>query len=239
MPRMRFNVVAGAWFVALILGLVRPVAAELIQAPGGRAYPDIAGAVNGTQVYTYHVTTGTGTFLVSNTPFLLTTGPGSGDNVDIAPDSDGVRSQKLRLTLDRSGQLVPGGDQTYALYGSVVLDGQTYNGLLLLATPVQFGAHGGTGAAFHLDMKVTGGLLAPAFGPAASLALRPTAESPFDGSFTANFHTTIESSNTVGYASSALAAPVPEPSTLVVLLACGAGFCLQRRRRIARAELGI
>ena len=120
----------------------------------------------------------------------------------------------------------------------MVVEGRTYNGLLLRATPVHFGTRGGPGAAFNLDMKVTGGLLAPTFGPDASIALHLASARPFDGRFTTDFHTTIESSNTVSHEPRLLPSPVPEPRCLVVLLACGAGFCLQVRRRIARQDLG-
>src|SRR3954454_22087702 len=88
--------------VALIAG--SPLSAELIHAPGGRAYPDLAGAITGSQSYTYHPATQKGTFQASNTPFLLTTGPSASNEVVVHPTSDGIRPQVVNLKLDQNGQ---------------------------------------------------------------------------------------------------------------------------------------
>src|SRR5262249_60605144 len=110
-----------------------------------------------------------------------------------------------------------------ALYGTVVLGGKTFQGLLLQATPTAFGAQAGSPAVFNLDLKVTGGELAEAFGPAVYMEFQSAVDTTFDGNFAQSFRTTINSSNTLGY-QSPVPAPVPEPSTLFVLLAGGVGL---------------
>ncbi len=145
MPRMRRNTAQAGLPLALTLMVVLavPASAELIQPPGGRTYPDIAASITGTQSYTYDPATGTGTFEVNNTPFLIKTGPGNGDEADVRPDSDGVQAQAINLTLDQNGNLVGGANNTYSLYGRVVVGGQTFNGLLLQGTPTSFGVQAG------------------------------------------------------------------------------------------------
>src|SRR5690242_1048809 len=96
---------AGLTFLVSLIA-ASPVCAELIHAPGGRAYPDLAGAITGSQSYTYHPATQTGTFQVSNTPFLLSTGPSAANEAVVQPNPDGIRNQVVNLTLDQSGQLV-------------------------------------------------------------------------------------------------------------------------------------
>jgi hypothetical protein len=136
------------------------------------------------------------------------------------------------MTLDQNGNLVGGANNTYSLYGSVVVGGQTYNGLLLQGTPTSFGAQAGNSPAFNLDLKITGGMLASTFGPEAYMEIHPTLSSSFDGNFAKNFATAIESSNTLGF-NSVLPPAIPEPSTLLVLLACAGGIVYHRLRRSA------
>src|SRR5712671_631066 len=135
------NLIARAG-LTLVLSLIvgYPVSAELIHAPGGRAYPDLAGAITGSQSYTYHPATQTGTFQVTNTPFLLTTGPSATSEAVVQPNPDGIRNQVVNLTLDQNGHLVSDPNNSYSLYGTVVLGGKTFQGLLLQATPTAFGA---------------------------------------------------------------------------------------------------
>lgn len=234
MHRMRcFVARAGLYLTLTLLVLGAPASAELIQSPGGRAYPDLAGSITGSQAYTFNAATQTGTFQASNTPFLLSTGPSAANETVVEPNDDGTRVQELNLTLDQNGRLVSDPNNTYSLYGTVVLGGKTFHGLLLQATPTAFGSQGGSAAAFNLDLKVTGGQLAQTFGPDLYMELRPALGSGFDGSFNKSFQTTIDYSNTLGYRAPA-AATVPEPTTLVVLLAGGAWFWLARRRILPR-----
>src|SRR4051812_24132550 len=119
MHRMRN--LAGKAGLTLVLSLIAgsPALAELIHAPGGRAYPDLAGAITGSQSYTYHPATQTGTFQINNTPFLLTTGPSASGESVVQPNPDGNRNQVVNLTLDQNGRLVSNPNNSYALYGTV------------------------------------------------------------------------------------------------------------------------
>ena len=230
MHRMRCLFVRASLFFALMVGLAVDVAAELIQSPGGRAYPDLAGAISGTQHYDYNPLTQTGTLQVINTPFLLTTGPSVANEMAVQPNVDGMRTQVLNLKLDPNGRLLSDPGNSYSLYGTVVLNGRTFQGLLLQATPTAFGAQSGASASFNLDLKVTGGELARTFGPSVYMEFHAGGESTFDGNFARSFTTKIDSSNTLGYKSSAPTL-VPEPTTLVVILVGGVWLAVSRRRR--------
>ncbi|WP_422926439.1 PEP-CTERM sorting domain-containing protein [Singulisphaera sp. PoT] len=230
MHRMRrYTILAGLSVLFAGLLSVR-TSAELIQQPGGRNYPDLAGSITGEQSYDYDPATQTGNFRVTNTPYLLSTGPAVANESIIQPDSDGTRTQILNLRLDQNGRLINDASNSYSLYGSVNIAGQEYRGLLLSGTPKAFGSQAGTSSAFNLDLKVTGGLLANTFGPDLYMEMHPELNSAFDGNFNRSFATTIDSSNTLGY-NSPLVATVPEPTTLVVLLACGVGLVFQRCRK--------
>ncbi len=230
MHRTRRYLVGIGWTVmaACLWGV--PASAELIQPPGGRAYPDLAASITGEQSYVYDPTTQTGNFRVTNTPYLLSTGPSVSDEAIVQPDTNGSRTQNLNLRVDQNGRLINDASNAYTLYGTVRIAGQEYRGLLLSGIPTAFGSQGGPSAAFNLDLKVTGGALAGTFGPDLYMELHPTLDGSFDGGFSKSFSTTIDSSNTLGY-NAPVAAAVPEPTTLVVLLACGASLFLRRYRR--------
>src|SRR5262249_14921306 len=155
--------------------------AELIRPKAVRAYPDIAADINGVQTYTYDPSTGTGTFQVTNTPYLLALDPTRAGELRIEPNDDGTRRQVVSLMLDGHGHLVDDPENSYALSGTVVLDGMTFSGLLLEGKPTAFGARvlgakpevspGSAGRpeaaegradrdVFDLSMKITGGALA-------------------------------------------------------------------------------
>jgi hypothetical protein len=246
MHRMRCFVAKAGGMVLLITLLDSRAPAELILPAAGRAYPDIAADINGVQSYTYDPTTQTGAFQVTNTPYLLALGPTAADEYSVQPNSDGIRRQVVSLTLDPNGHLVDNPSNSYALYGTVVVQGQTFDGLLLQGKPTSFGSQdlGPVGIAtsdvYDLNMKVTGGKLAQAFGPDAYMRITPELLSTFEGSFTKDFSGDKAGSNTRGY-HSLNPIPVPEPSTLVILLAsCGAALVYRRCRRagIARLEQG-
>ncbi len=237
MHRMRCTIVKAGLALVLAALCQTPAAADLIRQPAGQSYPDIAGAMNGAQTYTYNSATQTGQFQFSNTPYLLMLGPKSGDEYTIQPDTGGTRSQVVNLRLDQNGRLVNSPSNSYSLYGTVVIGGQTFNGLLLQATPNAFGSQAGAAPAFDMTMTVTGGALAQAFGPELYLQLHPSIDSTFDGSFNQNFSSSVECSTTVG-PHSPTPNTVPEPTTLVVLLACGTGLVAHRHfRRIPCREL--
>jgi hypothetical protein len=235
MHRMRRLVAMAGVSLACALASGTSAPAELIRPQAGRAYPDIAADINGVQTYTYNPTTQTGTFQVTNTPYLLVLGPSNTGESQILPNDDGTRQQRVSLTLDSNGHLVDDPDNTYALYGTVVVGGQTFSGLLLKGKPTAFGAEvpgasssvGNPGKdVFDLSMQITGGALADRFGPDLYMRITPRADT-FDGQFNRDFTGSATKSNTRG---SHAPSVVAEPSTLAVLLVCGAGLFLWRFR---------
>lgn len=235
MYRMRSLVAQATLTLACAIALATQAPGELIRPKEGRAYPDIAADINGVQTYTYNPTTQTGTFEVTNTPYLLTLGPSSVGESQIQPNNDGTRRQVVSLTLDREGRLIDGPENSYALYGTVVVGGQTFSGLLLKGKPTAFGARGPDAEAignpgkevFDLNMKITGGALADRFGQDLYMRIIPKADT-FEGQFNRDFSGSAAKSNTRGYQAPS---QVSEPSSLVLLLACGAGLAFWHRRQ--------
>jgi hypothetical protein len=214
---------------------------DLIRSAAARSFPDIAGDIVGAQTYTYDPETQTGIFEVVNAPHLISLGPASGDMVHMLPDEDGTLSQLLKMKLDRNGRLVKSPDNTFQIRGTVVIGEKTYQGLLLQGRPTAFGAptrenSGGKGKdaeVFDLNMEITGGKLAQAFGSQAYLRIVPQAGSTFDGKFTADFSGDRPLTN-LRPAGSKLPATVPEPTTLLTLLTGGAGVIAYKMRRRLR-----
>src|SRR3954468_13997675 len=239
MHRMRGRVAKAGLTLGCAIALGIQAQAELIRPKAVRAYPDIAADINGIQTYIYNPDTQTGTFQVTNTPFLLAHGPSDAGESQIHPNDDGTRQQVVSLRLDRNGRLIDDPTNNYALYGTVVLGGRTFSGLLLQGKPTAFGAvaPGSETVAqpgrdvFDLNMKITGGALADRFGEDLYMRIVPKADD-FDGQFTRDFSGVAAKSNTRGYHAPSA---VPEPTPLVFLLVCGAGLALWRQRaRIVR-----
>jgi hypothetical protein len=129
------------------------------------------------------------------------------------------------------------------MYGKVVVGGQTYSGLLLQGTPTAFGSLSlkpGTGNEdiFDMTLKITGGTLASLYGQDAYVRVTSEANSTFTGVFDKDFSSEKVLTNTHPL-SSILPNPSPEPTALVVFLACGAGLFYRGRRRIALSELEV
>ena len=244
MQRMhRFAFKAGS--MALLIALAAPNAsASLLRPNDTREYPDITAFANGYQTYTYNATTQTGVFQLANTPFLLTSGATAGGGFvesSVDPTSDGVRSQVVTAVLDSNGNLVASPLNSFQIYGKVVVDGQTYTGLLLEGTPTAFGSQTlkpsvGNEDLFDMNLKVTGGAMAALYGQNAYMRVTAEANSTFDGVFTTDFSSekVLTNAHTVA---SPLPVPAPEPAALYVLLACGAGLFYRGRRRISGREL--
>jgi hypothetical protein len=218
--------------------------ASLLRPNDTREYPDITAFANGYQSYTYNPATHTGVFQLSNVPFLLTSGttPSGGFvESDVTATAANLRSQTLTAVLDSNGNLVNSPLNSFQVYGTVIVGGQTYTGLLLSATPTAFGSQTlkplvGNEDLFDLGLKITGGKLASLYGPDAYIRVTSEANSTFDGIFTTDFSSEKVLTNTHPLAS-LVPSPVPEPATLVVFVACGAGLLCRGRRRIAASEL--
>jgi hypothetical protein len=123
----------------------------------------------------------------------------------------------------------------------VVIGDRTYQGILLEGKPTAFGAEAKESSSrrskgpevFDLNMEITGGELAQAFGEEAYLRIVPQVGSTFNGQFTTDFSSEKPLSN-LRASRKGLPATVPEPTTLVTLLTFGAGVLAYRiRRRLA------
>jgi hypothetical protein len=183
MPRM-CGVIARstcAIFAILLASVWTAARADLIRSAPERSFPDIAGDIGGAQTYTYDPATQTGTFEVVNAPHLISLGPSVREMRHMLPDEDGTLSQLLKMKLDSRGRLVPSPDNTFQIRGTVVIGDKTYQGVLLEGKPTAFGAAvqpPKTAAAhgpemFDLNMEITGGHLAAAFGTQAYLRIVP------------------------------------------------------------------
>ena len=219
--------------------------AALLRPSDNREYPDITSFANGYQSYHYDPTSQTGVFKLSNVPFLVTNGKnadGTFIESDVTATSDQMRSQVLTAVLDNNGNLVASPLNSFQLYGTVMVGNQTYTGLLLSGTPTAFGSQTlkplvNNEDLFDLSLKITGGSLASLYGPDAYIRVTSEANSNFNGVFTTDFSSEKVLTNT-HRVTSLVPSPVPEPTALVVLLACGAGLFYRGRRRIAPSDLG-
>jgi hypothetical protein len=215
----------------------RSATAALINPNAQRSFPDISADINGTVNYQFNSGTNTGVFNVTNTPYLIAGGPTSNLEFGIQPDSSGVRQQVLNVALDSNGNIIAGSpNNNYQLWGSITANGQTFSGLLLQGTPVQFGSQalnslGINGSSlFDVNMNITGGALAAYFGPDAYMRITPELQSTFTGVFNTNFSAVKATSNTRAYHSPS-PFPVPEPATVLVVLAGSVGLVARHRRR--------
>ena len=149
----------------------------------------------------------------------------------VTPDQEGTLSQKLRLKLDQNGRVVDNPENRFQLYGSVVIGDQVYRGLLLEGRPTDFGAQLPNGRfttgldVFDLNLRITGGKLAAAFGPEAYLRIMSQANSTFQGSFAASFSgdrplTSLRATQKL------LPWATPEPAPLLIMLTAGAGLAM-------------
>ncbi len=220
-----------------VLAIPRAADADLLRPSAPRAYPDVAADINGSISYEYDEQAGGGTFTFANTPFLLATGGTTDEEFGIIPTSDGgTRSQSLSVALDVNGAIVPSSSNSFEVVGQVNVAGQTFDGVLLEGVPTEFGwadldqVGVATSDIFDLAIDLTGGLLAPAFGPDAYIRLVGELDSTFDGSFAADFSAEKATSNTRGY-NAPDPNPIPEPSVALIFLVVSAGGLAYRRRR--------
>ena len=238
MHRMRRLIVPSVLALLAVSAACRPADASLILNPQTPSVPDINGGVLTDKLsYTYDPTSQTGQFQLTNRPGAITNAT---DSYDITADAAGVRTEVLGLTLDKAGNLVATGKNSYSLVGSIDAGGQHFSGVLLTGTPTQFGwaipdsvNNRGTGT-FDLNMNVTGGLLQKFFGPDAYMRIDTVLQSTFQGQFDQSFTGTKPLTNTRAY-HSPQPFPIPEPTTLVVVLIGGAGVTYRHRRRLLAA----
>lgn len=232
------------WGLALGLAILGATTsrADLIRPGAPRAYPDVAADINGTLNYTYDSSTETGVYEQTNTPFLLAVGPTVAEEYAITPATGGFRSQQLRFTLDSSGNLVEDAGNIYSLTGRLVVGDQVFDGELLTGVPSAFG-YSDLGSAgiqtsdiFDVEIDVTGGQLAEAFGPDLYMRIVGELNSNFEGSFTADFSADKATSNTRGY-NAPDPNPIPEPTVTAILAVAAAGW-IYRRHRIGRRADG-
>jgi hypothetical protein len=238
MQRMR-TVFARTGLV-LFLILAPAARADLIRAAPGRSFPDIAGDIGGSQRYVYDPATQTGTFALINAPHLISLGPSVKDLVPIRPDPHGTLTQTLELKLDRNGHLIHSPLNRFEIVGTVVINNQTYEGLLLRGRPTAFGIAGRDRTAeknpevFGLNVEIEEGKLADAFGPEAYLRIIPQANSTFRGEFTRDFSADRPLTNLLALDRD-LSGPGPGTAAVLGFLAAAAGLLTWRLlRAVAR-----
>jgi hypothetical protein len=237
MHRMRSVIARAGLVVSLffVSGAWLPARADLIRPKPGRAFPDIAGDIVGTQTYKFDPATQTGTFDLINAPHLISLGPSDDDLVPMQPERDGTLTQSLKMKLDAAGHLIDSPANRFEIRGAVVIGNQLYDGLLLEGRPTAFGVGGqaasrsGNPDVFDLNMEITGGKLKERFGKQAYLRITPQANSTFQGLFTADF--SGEKPLTNLRALNRLATSVPESAPLIVLLTGAAGLVAYRMLR--------
>jgi hypothetical protein len=238
MQRMR-SVIARVCSNLILIGLAGLCSSaygDLIRTKPARSFPDIAGDIVGIQTYTYDPVTQTGTFEVVNAPHLISLGPSVKDMLNMLPGQDGTLSQSLQMKLDRFGRLIDSPSNRFEIRGKVIIGEKTYDGLLLEGKPTAFGADPKAPSStknleiFDLNMTITGGELKSAFGENAYLRISPQDRSTFDGDFTTDFSSEKPLTNLRALRSS-LPAAVPEPTTLLTFLTCGAGVLAYKVRR--------
>lgn len=227
--------------LTLPLLLAAPAAAALIRPDAAQSFPDLSGDIVGTQTYVFNPATNSGTFTVKNAPSLLAIGPKASNEVFVTDLPDAGRSQVLQFQLDANGKLLSNAAGSFSISGQVVVNGATFSGVLLEGTPTKFGwasqnPDAPTTSIYDVNVALTGGKLRELYGPDAYIRIVADANSTFNGTFTKDFAGLKALTNVRGY--NAPPAPVPEPSTLCVLLACGgAGILYKRSHRVSAVDL--
>lgn len=236
MHRMRrFIVLTGLVALTIALGASTASADLLHPSTDPQKYPDIIANLGAGVSYTYDNKSQQGLFHLKNTAYVLVTGTGSSDELDITPTADGSRYQTMNVVLDKNGNFVDNPGNLYQVFGSVTSNGQTYSGLLLSGKPIDFAtANAGGVTQFQSDLKLDGkGALASFFGPNSYIHLIAETGNGFTGNWQSDFNIAKVSSNTHGPNINPQPFPVPEPTAMVVLVVAGMGLVFRHRRRLA------
>jgi hypothetical protein len=232
MERMHRYVFALGLSLAAIALTASDSRAALLHPNDTSQFPDASGGfVSGTLSYT----ASTGVFSMQNTPYALALGTSAATQFDINATPGGLRSETLSVQLNPDGTVNQAGSNTFNLFGQVTINGTTYSGLLLTGTPTAMGSLNlaapptdvAGSSMFDFDISIKGGLLSNIFGSEAYLRMTAERWSTFNGSFTQDFSAGKIESNIRGYLGQP--SPVPEPTTLVVLVAGGVGIFFRRR----------
>lgn len=209
---------------------------DLLRPGATQSFPDIAGNINGQLNYHYDGATGLGALEVNNAPSILAVGPAQSNEVYVNDLPGQARSESLQVMLDGAGRFQSGNPgNSFSMYGSVTVNGQTYSGLLLQGTPTAFGYANPGGmpqgtAAYDVNVNLTGGLLKEVYGPDAYIRIAPEIGSTFNGIFSSDFEGKKVWTNVRAY-NAPTAAPIPEPSTFAIVFALGGGAALFHHRR--------
>lgn len=247
MHRMRYFFAAASLFAALVLNAEgKSARGALLEPNHTRNFPDVTAYTNGYQNY-YVDSPSQGTFQLKDVPFLITMGKTGTDFVeyDVTRAGDGQLAQNVTAVINtQTGELISGDSRNaFSLYGKVTIGGDTFDGLLLQGTPTGFGyqaltSSGVTGKAlFDMKIKITGGALADLYGAEAYLSITADTNSTFAGVFTQDFSSQKILTNLQKYTK--FPNPVPEPTTLVVLVTAGAGLLYRNRRKITARDLQL
>jgi len=236
MHRMRHLVVLTGLVLASTTLFARPATAGLIRPGAGRSYVDVAGDINGTVRYTYDSSAQKGLFTMTNTPYLIAGGPNANQEFIVQPNDDGIRRQVLTVALDANGNILADDPaNSYELWGTINAGERTFSGLLLKGTPTDFGSQDlglvgiNTSDAFDAQLDITGGALKSYFGTDNYIRITPELESTFEGVFDKDFSGVKATSNTRTY-NAPLPFPIPEPTTVLLLLTGGVGLFRRSRK---------